>query len=173
MRDAAYESLLNERRRAVHTRILTALEQDPDIAPEVLAVHAEAANLADRAIDLWEAASKSAIARPAYDEGISHLKRAINLINPRIGAGDHAATERALALQVQLGMALLTRIGYGAEETIATFEHALTLADQIGETPMRYSILYGLWIGKGIRGEMAQAWRRAEALLEQDRKSVV
>ena len=32
VRDAAYESLLKEKRRAVHTRILTALETDPTCA---------------------------------------------------------------------------------------------------------------------------------------------
>ena len=73
VRDAAYESLLKEKRRAIHARILTALEADSDIAPEVLAVHAEAANLTDRAIELWDAASKAAVARPAFREGISNL----------------------------------------------------------------------------------------------------
>jgi tetratricopeptide (TPR) repeat protein len=171
VRDAAYESLLKDKRRAVHTRILAALESQPDVAPEVLAVHAEAAILTERAIALWEAASKTAIARPAFDEGIAHLHRAIALITPSIEGRDPATTEHALALQVQLSMALLVRVGYGADETIAAFEHALTLADNIGETPMRYSVLYGLWIGKGIRGEYTEALKRANALVEQAAKS--
>jgi len=171
VRDAAYESLLKEKRRAVHTRILSALENDPDVAPEVLAVHAEEAGLTDRAIDLWEAASKAAIARPAYDEGIVHLHRALALITPLINGTDLAVTEHALALQTQLGMALLVRVGYGADKTIAAFEHALVLAEEVGETPIRYSVLYGLWIGKGIRGEFAEALKRAEALVEQAAKS--
>ena len=171
MRDAAYESLLKERRRSIHIRILTALEKDPDIAPEVLAYHAETAGQTDRAIDLWEAASKAAIARPAYDEGIAHLGHAIALINPLVDGGNRAAIEHALALQVRLGMALLARIGYGADVTIAAFELALALADKVGETPMRYSILYGLWIAKAIRGEHSEAWRRAQSLVEQAAKS--
>ena len=165
VRDAAYESQLKEKRRAIHARILTALEADPDFAPEVLAVHAEAAGVTDRAIDLWEAASKAALARPAFDESISHLRRAIDLITPKVDTRDIAAIERALSLQIQLGMTLLVRLGYGASETIAAFEHALTLADIIGETPMRYSVLYGLWIGKAIRGEFSEAWQQAEALV--------
>ncbi|XHY17892.1 hypothetical protein SuNHUV7_26930 (plasmid) [Pseudoseohaeicola sp. NH-UV-7] len=166
VRDAAYESQLKEKRRAIHARILTALETDPEIAPEVLAVHAEAAGLTDRAIDLWEAASKAATARPAFDEAISHLAQAIELIEPKVDAGDGSATERALSLQIQLGMTLLVRRGYGASDTIDAFENALTLADIVGETPMRYSVLYGLWIGKAIRGEFSEAWQRAEALVE-------
>lgn len=166
VRDAAYESQLKEKRRAIHARILTALESDPDIASEVLAVHAEAANLTDRAIDLWEAASRAAIARPAFDEAISHLRQAIDLIKPKVDTREIAAIERALSLQIQLGMTLLVRRGYGDSETVAAFEHALTLADIVGETPMRYSVLYGLWIGKAIRGEFEEAWQQAEGLVE-------
>ncbi len=125
VRDAAYESLLKERRRAIHTRILTALEADIDVAPELLAVHAEAANLTDRAIDLWETASKAAIARPAFDEAISHLGRAIALINPQLENSDTPPFERALALQVPLSMTLLTRKGYTADETLEAFEKGI------------------------------------------------
>ncbi len=173
VRDAAYESLLKERRRGIHQRILAALEKDTgaDIAPEVLAYHAEAAGLSNRAIDLWEAASKAAIARPAFDEAISHLGHAIALITPQLQNGDNPPFERALSLQVPLGMALLTRKGFGADETLAAFEHALALADKVGETPMRYSILYGLWVGTGIRGRHADALRIAEALVEQAARS--
>jgi len=171
VRDAAYESLLKERRRAVHTRILTALEADTDVAPEILAVHAEAANLTDRAIDLWDVASKAAIARPAFDEAISHLGRAIALITPKLENSDTPPFERALALQVPLSMTLLTRKGFGADETVEAFEKALAIADKVGETPMRYSILYGLWIGKGARGQHTDALRIAQTLVEQTAKA--
>lgn len=167
VRDAAYESLLKEKRRAVHTHILTALEADLDVAPEILAVHAEAANLTDRAIDLWEVASKAAIARPAFDEAISHLGRAITLITPQLENSDTPPFERALALQVPLSMALMARKGYTTDETLAAFEKALVTADKIGETPMRYSILYGLWVVTIARGLHADALRSAEALVEQ------
>jgi tetratricopeptide (TPR) repeat protein len=171
VRDAAYESLLKERRRAVHTRILTALETDADIAPEILAVHAESANLTDRAIDLWEAASKVAIALPAFDEAVAHLGRAIALITPQLKNGDTPPFERALALQVPLSMALMTRKGFGTDETLESFEKALVIADKVGETPMRYAILYGLWVGAGVRGQYADALRTAEALVEQTANS--
>ncbi len=167
VRDAAYESLLKENRRAVHTRILSALETDADIAPEILATHAEAANLPVRAVDLWEAAGKAAIALPAFDEAISHLGRAIELITPQLEKRDAPPFERALGLQVPLSMTLLARKGFTADETLEAFEKALVLADKVGETPKRYSILYGLWIGKGARGQHREALRSAEALVEE------
>ncbi len=63
-------------------------------------------------------------------------------------------------------MALLTRKGFGADETVAAFARALDLADKIGETPMRYPILYGLWVSTGIRGQHTDALKTAEALVE-------
>jgi predicted ATPase/class 3 adenylate cyclase len=165
VRDAAYASLLKQRRGSIHGRILAALEKEPDTAPEVLAYHAEAAGQTDRAIDLWEAASKAAIARPAFDEGISQLERSIALIAPRTESGEPAVMEHALSLQVQLGVASMARRGWGADETKTAFEKALVLADRIGETPLRFSILYGLNTGRYLRAETAEAVRHGEALV--------
>lgn len=167
VRDAAYESLLRGNRREIHSRILSALETDADTAPEVLAVHAEAAQLTDRAIDLWETASKAAIARPAFDEAISHLRRAIALITPALENSDNPPFERALTLIVPLSMTLLARKGFGADEPLESFKKALAIADKVGESSMRYSILYGLWIGTGVRGQYADALLTAEALVEE------
>jgi hypothetical protein len=74
VRDTADESSLKEKRRLVHTRILTELETDKDTAPEVLAVHAKAASLTNQAINLWQAASKAAITRLTFDKAISNLR---------------------------------------------------------------------------------------------------
>lgn len=165
VRDAAYESQLKEKRRAVHTRILSALETDADIAPEVLANHAEAANLTDRAIELWEAAGKAAIARPAFREGISNIRRAISLLSPWIADSDAALAEQALQLQVQLGVACMQGIGYASDETKEALEHALVLADKVGETPLRAVALYALWTGTFVRAEHAAALTRAQEVL--------
>jgi class 3 adenylate cyclase/tetratricopeptide (TPR) repeat protein/ABC-type transport system involved in cytochrome c biogenesis ATPase subunit len=166
VRDAAYESQLKEKRRAIHARILTALEADTDIAPEVLAVHAEAAGLGDRAIDLWEAAGKAAIARPAFKEGISNLRRAIALINPNVKGGERPVVERALALQVQLGMACLQGVGYAADETKIEMERALVLADLIGDTPLRFDVVFALWAGRYVRAEHSEALSWSQVLLD-------
>ncbi len=165
VRDAAYESQLKERRRAIHSRILTALETDPDTAPEVLAVHAEAANLTDRAINLWDAAGKAAIALPAFKEGISNFRRAILLLSPQIKHGDTAVAEQALQLQVQLGVACLQGSGYTADETKEALERALDLADMVGDTPLRLVTLYALWAGMYVKAEHAEALPKAQELL--------
>jgi tetratricopeptide (TPR) repeat protein len=171
VRDAAYESQLKEKRRAIHARILMALEADPDINPEVLAVHAEAANLTDRAIDLWELAGQTAIARPAFREGISNLHRAIALITPDVENGGRPRIERALALQAQLGMACLQGVGYASDETRTAMERALVLADLIGETPLRFNVLYALWAGRYVRAEHSEADFWAQEIMREAEKS--
>ena len=71
----------------------------------------------------------------------------------------------ALSLQIQLGVASMARKGWGADETKVAFEQALVLADGIGETPLRFSILYGLNTGRYLRSETAEALRHGEALV--------
>ena len=128
------------------------MEADTDAAPEVLAVHAEEANLTDRAIDLWEKAAKVAIARPAFDEGMAHLRHAIALLTPKVDGGDRDSLERCLAMQTQLGLASMAGNGFGSDQTKSAWIGALALADEVGETPLRFSILYGLMITRYIRG---------------------
>lgn len=166
VRDAAYECLLKEKRRAVHYRVLTVLETDTDIAPEILAVHAEAANLTDRAVDLWDIAGKAAIARPAFDEGMAHLSRAIVLLAPKVAGDDREALERSLAMQTMLGYAAMARHGWGHDRTKAELESALVLADKIGETPLRFAILYGLMTTRYLRGDYAEAVKHGQIFVD-------
>lgn len=165
VRDTAYGSLLKERRRSIHAHLLEVLEQEQDISPEVLATHAEAAELTARAVDLWEVASKAAIARPAHEEAISHLEHAIELIEPAAERGDQAAIKQLLSLRIQLGISFLVSRGYQSDNARTAWELALVVADKLGETPMRFTALYGLWVGAYVRAEHAQAAKQAEALV--------
>lgn len=165
VRDAAYESLLKDRRRVIHARILDALSTEAMVPPELAAQHAEAAGLTDRAIDLWDRASEAAIARPAYDEGIAQLQHTLALLREQIDQNKPGAVDRALVLQVRLANAHLARTGYGAAVTKEAFERALALADRIGDTPLRFSALYGLWVGMYVRGDHGAAERLAAELI--------
>ena len=149
VRDAAYESLLKARRQQFHGRIVAALEAaEEDAAPEIIAQHAEAADLIEKALDHWEAAGQAAVARPAYKEAIAHLRAAIRLCGE---LGDqNAAQRRELQLQVQLGQALLARLGYSAPDTMTAFERGLELAEEIGEPTLLIPSIYGLWASRYI-----------------------
>jgi len=162
VRDAAYESLLKRRRRGLHEAILKALELQPNVAPEVLATHAEAAGLTEQAIDLWQQASKAALARPAFDEGIAHLLNAIDLLKPSLAKGDVTAAAQCLPLQVQLSVVYMSSRGWAADETKASYEAALELDSKVGKTPIRFSILYGLSVSRYARGEHDEAVRNGQ-----------
>jgi predicted ATPase len=146
VRDAAYESLLKARRLALHGRLVEVLERRGDAAPEIVAQHAEAAGLLEKALDYWEQAGAEAIARPAYKEAIAHFAAAIRLCG-EIG-DERASQRRELQLQVQLGQALIAHLGYQAPATMAAFERAVELAGDIGEPELLMPSIYGLWASR-------------------------
>src|SRR5207253_1310041 len=84
VRDAAYESLLKRERQQIHRRIAETLaSRFPDTAettPEILAHHYTEAGLTEPAIDFWLRAGGLASRRLASLEAISHLDRALRLL---------------------------------------------------------------------------------------------
>lgn len=166
VRDAAYESLLRDRKRKIHATILEALEANPETASELLAVHAENAGLSDRAIDLWAKAGTVAIARPALDEAIAHLLRAIALLKPDVDREDKIALGRCLPLQAQLAVVYMSRLGWAGDATKKALEAALVLDDTLGQTPARFSILYGLMVSRYARGDHLEAVRHGQPFVD-------
>ena len=160
VRDAAYESLLKARRITMHARLLDVLENGGDAAPEVKAQHAEAAGLAERALDYWEQAGTQALARPAYKEAIASLENGVRLCS---ALGDDLQWKRReQGLHLQLGQALIANQGYQAPATLRAFERAMVLADEIGDVSLQLPAAYGKWVGPYIGGtgsaELAQRY---------------
>ena len=80
IQDAAYDSLLKSRRRALHRRAAEILVGQPERAsaePEVIAHHFTEASLDDLAIEWWGKAGDQALRRSAFQEAIAHLGKAI------------------------------------------------------------------------------------------------
>src|SRR5262249_4262481 len=92
VRDAAYGTLLRERRRALHACIAETLEgQFAEIAesqPELLARHCTEAGLIEKAAGLWGKAGQRSLERSAYVEAAEQLRRALAQITtlPRCAA---------------------------------------------------------------------------------------
>ena len=168
VRDAAYESLLKRRRETIHGRLVEVLERQDGVAPEVLARHSEAAGLAEKAVEHWHRAGAQAVARPAYKEAIASFNAAVRLCR---GFGDDPAwRRRELELQVELGQALIANLGYQAPATMAAFERALTLAEDIGEPALLVPSIFGLWASRYIAAipSASLADRLAELVAETD-----
>jgi predicted ATPase len=84
VRDAAYSTLLRERRRELHRQIVWALQQDfPELVlsqPEMLAHHSAESGMLVEAIEYYLLAAKRATAGMNNKEAKAHLKRAMTLV---------------------------------------------------------------------------------------------
>ncbi len=110
VQDAAYGTLLRERRRALHARIADAIEESfADIAenqPELLAKHCAEAGSDERAIKYWRTAGEKAVRRASNREAIGHFRQALALNEKQAPDEDRSLTE--LAILSQLGPALMS-----------------------------------------------------------------
>jgi class 3 adenylate cyclase len=84
VQDAAYSTMLREKRQQLHARIAVVLEREfPEIRrtqPETLARHCAEAGLREKAVELYISASQCATAASNNMEAAAHLKRALALV---------------------------------------------------------------------------------------------
>ena len=155
VRDAAYSTLLRERRRALHGRIAETLEsQFPEISekqPELLARHCTEAGQIEKAAALWGKAGLRSAQRSALVEAAEQLGRALDQLATL--APTSALRREEIKLQVALITPFLHVSGYAAPETRAAVERARLLIEQaeaLGEPPedpvLLFSVLYGFWV---------------------------
>jgi predicted ATPase len=154
VQDAAYGTLLRERRRALHARIAEILErQFAEIAenqPELLARHCTEAGLIEKAARFWGKAGQWSLARSAVVEASEHLTRALDQIATL--PTTPALRRQQINLQIALANALMHVKGYAAPEPKAAFEQArafIERAEALGEAPedplLLFSVLWGFW----------------------------
>ena len=167
MQDAAYGSLLRDRRRALHLQVAETLERDVAGAtaePELLAYHFAEAGVADRAIDYHLKAAEQAMARCAIAEMVSHLRRGLGLL---AALPDGPATRRReLALQTALGRGLIDNVGSASDEGHAAFVRARELCLELNETDLLLPILYGLQVYHFTHAEPEVVTRYAREILD-------
>jgi tetratricopeptide (TPR) repeat protein len=167
IRDAAYESLLRSQRRLHHRKIAEALrERFGDIVeaqPELLAHHFTEALAIEEAIPYWQRAGQKAVERSANAEAVSHLTRAVALIE-RLPES-HSRAQQELALQVTLGVPLMLTKGYGAPEVERVYSRARQLYQQAGEGPQFFPILFGLWVYHRVKADYRTARELGEQLV--------
>jgi predicted ATPase len=159
VQDAAYGTLLRERRRALHARIAEVLEsQFPDVAesqPELLARHFSEGGLIEKAARSWGNAGQRSLAHSALVEAVEHLTRSLGQfaklpVTP-------ALQREQIKLQIALISPLMHLKGYGAPETKAAAERARLLIEQakaLGDPPddqlLLFSVLYSFWVANYV-----------------------
>lgn len=166
VQDAAYESLLRRRRRALHRRIGEVLESrfpaTREQEPEVLAHHFTLAERLDTAIAYWQRAGDRAMRRSANQEAMGYLERALELVRRLPASAER--DRRELALYTALGPALMMARGYSAEDVQAAYQRARELSATADDPALLVPALFGLWIHYGARGELAVSRELGEQL---------
>lgn len=146
VQNAAYDSILRNRRRHLHLRLAILLESDAEHSPvinvEVLAFHFAEAGEPDRSIKYYMLAAEKASGRSALAERVSHLKNA--LCQQDLLPSTPQSAERELFLQLQLGRALIDLRGSGSEEVQICYERARALSANLGDTASLLRVYDGL-----------------------------
>jgi class 3 adenylate cyclase/tetratricopeptide (TPR) repeat protein len=163
----AYQSVLMERRKALHERTASALEtihagQLDEHLVELSYHYGQSANLA-KAIDfLWRAASQAS-QRSLYSETIGYVNRALELL-AAMPEGE-ARVRDELKLQMGLGIALMAAKGFSSEDVERTFSRASELARKLNDPSQqsqRFGAIQGVWGFHFSRGDVNAALKVAE-----------
>ena len=159
IREAAYHSLLKSVRHQHHQRIAEVLVSDfpseAEAQPEYVATHFTEGGQANTAVQWWQRAGRRAFSRAAYTEAAAHFTKGLDLIISMPASVER--DQRELALEVELGYALIPVRGWAASDTARAFTRAGELSRQIGDTPVHFRALWGLGAFHFVRGDQRQA----------------
>jgi class 3 adenylate cyclase/tetratricopeptide (TPR) repeat protein len=144
IQDAAYSSMLRERRRAIHLQLAETLDKDPsaETAPQLLARHFAQAGHPDRAIDYYLHAADRAGARMALAEIVNCLREGLRQLE--LLPASVETKRRELALHLSLGRVLVDHQGGAGEQVRAAFERAHEICLELGESRQLIQIHDGL-----------------------------
>jgi predicted ATPase len=171
--EVAYNSVLAERRRALHVRIGMALEalysERLDDRVEQLAYHFTRGSNAQKALEYLERAGRRAEERSANLEAVSHFSAALELLRAMPHSPQRA--ERELALLLALGPPIAVTKGWDSPEVEGVYGRARELCQEAGETPQLLPALFGLAGYYIIRGEYNSAREFTEQNLNLARRT--
>jgi class 3 adenylate cyclase/predicted ATPase len=180
IQDAAYENLLKSQRQRLHRRVAEILRDrfsaTGQAQPEALAHHFTQAGLTDLAIEWWGEAGNQSLHRSAFEEAISHLRRAIEMTDNGGGSPEtHSATKatapiQRLKLQTAYGQALMWSRGFSSGEAKTAFTYAQQLTAGVGSADERFDAYYGLWLVSISCGELGLARQTAETFQREARR---
>src|SRR5262249_7039182 len=149
--EGGYGSLLGDRRRVLHARIVEAIERlyadrlDEQI--ERLAHHAVRSEVPSKAVPYLYEAGARAVQRSANGEAVTYLRQGLDLVGKLPLGRDQI--RRELRLLLALGPALQQMQGFGAADVGTTYVRARQLCEQVGEPEELFQTLWGLWLYSG------------------------
>ena len=171
--EVAYNSVLTERRRALHEQTGAAIEflyaEGLDDHLDELAHQYRRAGNFEKAIEYLRRSGEQAAARGADSEAIAQLEAALELISKQ--PDDHSSRVQEIRLRILIGPSLMAVKGQGSSETYANYARALELCQLTGDTSDLFEALSGLWVFHLLRAELREADALAQKLLESVRES--
>jgi predicted ATPase len=165
--EVAYNSVLQERRKAWHEQTAQALEalfhaRLYDHYSE-LAYHYTHSGNTQKAVEYLGLAGHQAVQRSANVEAISHLTIALDLLTTL--PDTHERVQQELALQLSLGIPFQILKGHAAPEVGKTYNRILELCGQVEETSHLFPALFGLWRFYFLRPDTQKAQELAEQMM--------
>jgi class 3 adenylate cyclase len=155
VQDAAYASLVRNRRQQLHGQIARAFEERfADLAetePEVLAHHFTEAGLAELAVSYWLKAGRRALQRSSGVEAITHLRKGIAALSELPDTFDRDRDE--LTLQLDLGLALMTARGWNTPDATNVYARASELSHRLGDDRQSFQASWGRWMTSQSGGD--------------------
>jgi predicted ATPase/class 3 adenylate cyclase/DNA-binding winged helix-turn-helix (wHTH) protein len=168
VRDAAYASLLKDRRQQLHARIAQVLEERfakiVEAEPDVLARHWTEAGDAEKAANYRLKAGQRALAHSATAEAVAQLETGEKILQSLPATAERQRME--LDLQIALGTALGAARGLAAPGTAYAYARARQLCGELGEQRRLIPVLLGLWASHNARDELGAARAVAAQLLQ-------
>ncbi|HEY2178155.1 MAG TPA: AAA family ATPase [Caulobacteraceae bacterium] len=167
-RDAAYETLLKSRRRALHGDVARVIAERfaalAQAQPELLARHWTEAGERAPAIAAWKSAGDGAYARRAFTEAETAYRRALDLLAGLEPSSERDETE--LELYSALNRVLQLTLGYAAPETVEAAGRARALAEKSGNLSRLIREEARIWRGVITAGDYAGAAALADHILD-------
>ena len=165
--EVAYGSLLQDRRRVLHARIVEAIEKlyaDRLIEQvERLAHHSVRAELWEKTVEYLHQAGKKAAVRSATQEAIAYFEQALEALEHL--PESRQRIEKAIDIRVDLGPVLIATKGFQAPDVEENYSRAHALCEQFGETPQLFPVLWGLAMARNLRGELRVGRELGDRLL--------
>jgi class 3 adenylate cyclase/tetratricopeptide (TPR) repeat protein len=165
--EVTYGTLLQERRKTLHARLVGAIEQSyPDRLSEHverLAHHAVRGELWNRAVPYLRQAAEKAAARSTNREAIALFEQALAALH-QLPESPTTLSE-ALDIRIALGPCLAGSNGPGSSEFEASYVAARELCRRLDERTRLFPTLWGLCHVRFNRGLYREARGLAEELL--------
>ena len=163
--EVAYGTLLQERRRSLHARIVESIERLYSDRlgehTELLAHHASRGELWEKAVAYLHRAGNKAAIRSA--EAAHYFERALEALKHL--PEDRERLEQVISIRIDLGPALMATRGYGDPEVEQNYTHAREVCQRVGEIPKLFPVLWGLSRVYNSRGKLQASRDLGEQLL--------